>query len=90
MIRTILTTFALIFLAELGDKTQLAVFAMASRDNPWAVFIGAGAALLASTVLAVVLGYALPRLLPDSSTRVIHYIAGGLFIIVGAWTIWKA
>ncbi len=90
MIRTILTTFALIFLAELGDKTQLAVLAMASRNNPWAVFIGAGAALLASTVLAVALGYALPRLLPDSSTRVIHYIAGGLFIIVGAWTIWKA
>ena len=81
MIRTILTTFALVFLAELGDKTQLAVLAM---------LIGAGAALLASTVLAVVLGCTLPRLLPESSTKVLHYIAGGLFIIVGAWTIWKA
>lgn len=90
MIRTILTTFALVFLAELGDKTQLAVLAMASRDSPWGVFIGAGAALLASTVLAVVLGCTLPRLLPTSSTRILHYIAGGLFIIVGAWTIWKA
>ena len=90
MIRTILTTFALIFLAELGDKTQLAVLAMASRNNPWAVFIGAGTALLASTVLAVVLGFALPKLLPDLSTRILHYIAGGLFLIVGAWTIWKA
>ena len=90
MIRTILMTFALIFLAELGDKTQLAVLAMASRNSPWAVFIGAGAALLASTVLAVVLGCTLPRLLPASSTRVLHYIAGGLFIVVGAWTIWKA
>ena len=90
MIRTILTTFALIFLAELGDKTQLAVLAMASRNNPWAVFIGAGAALIASTVLAVVLGCTLPKLLPGSSTRIIHYIAGGLFVIVGIWTIWKA
>jgi putative Ca2+/H+ antiporter (TMEM165/GDT1 family) len=90
MIRTILTTFALIFLAELGDKTQLAVLAMASRNNPWAVLIGAGTALLASTVLAVVLGCTLPRLLPESSTRVLHYVAGGLFLIVGAWTIWKA
>jgi len=90
MIRTILTTFALVFLAELGDKTQLAVLAMATRNTPWAVFVGAGAALLASTLLAVALGYALPRFLPESSTRILHYIAGGLFIIVGAWTIWKA
>ena len=90
MIRTILTTFALIFLAELGDKTQLAVLAMASRNNPWAVLIGASAALVASTVLAVVLGYALRKLLPESSTRILHYIAGGLFLIVGTWTIWKA
>jgi len=90
MIRTILTTFALIFLAELGDKTQLAVLAMASGKSPWAVFIGAGAALLASTVLAVVLGCTLPKLLPASSTRILHYIAGGLFLVVGVWTIWKA
>ncbi len=90
MLQTILTTFGLIFLAELGDKTQLAVLAMASRTNPWAVFIGAGAALLASTVLAVVLGCTLSRLIPASATRIIHYIAGGLFIVVGAWTIWKA
>jgi len=90
MIRTILTTFALVFLAELGDKTQLAVLAMATRNTPWAVFVGAGAALLASTLLAVILGCTLPRILPESSTKILHYIAGGLFIIVGAWTIWKA
>jgi len=90
MIRTILTTFALVFLAELGDKTQLAVLAMASRSSPWAVFVGAGAALLVSTLLAVVLGCTLPRFLPASSTKILHYIAGSLFIIVGAWTIWKA
>lgn len=90
MIRTILTTFALVFLAELGDKTQLAVLAMASRSSPWAVFVGAGAALLVSTLLAVVLGCMLPRFLPASSAKILHYIAGGLFVVVGAWTIWKA
>ena len=90
MIRTILTTFALVFLAELGDKTQLAVLAMATKNNPWGVFIGAGVALLASTTLAVVAGWLLPRFLPASATRILHYVAGGLFILVGAWTIWKA
>lgn len=90
MIRTILMTFTLVFLAELGDKTQLAIFAMASRSSPWAVFVGAGAALLASTLLAVMLGSMLPRLLPAWSTRILHYIAGSLFIVVGVWTIWKA
>ena len=90
MIRTILTTFALVFLAELGDKTQLAVLAMATRSSPWAVFVGAGAALLVSTLLAVALGCTLPRFLPASSTKILHYIAGSLFVIVGAWTIWKA
>jgi len=90
MIRTILTTFAFVFLAELGDKTQLAVLAMASRNSPWLVFVGAGLGLLASTLLAVVVGHALPRLLPASSTRILQTIAGSLFIVVGAWTIWKA
>jgi Ca2+/H+ antiporter, TMEM165/GDT1 family len=90
MIRTILTTFALVFLAELGDKTQLAILAMATRNSPWAVFAGAGAALLVSTLLAVVLGCTLPRFVPASSARFLHYAAGVLFIVVGAWTIWKA
>ena len=90
MTRIILTTFALVFLAELGDKTQLAVLAMATRSNPWGVFIGASAALLASTGLAVILGCTLPRVLPESSTRIMHVIAGALFIVVGAWTIIKA
>ena len=91
MLRTVLTSFAVIFLAELGDKTQLAVVALASQSkSPIGVFIGAGCALLASAGLAVLLGCNLPRLVPDSATRIIHYAAGALFILVGAWTIWKA
>jgi len=91
MWKVALTTFWLVFLAELGDKTQLAVLALASRsESPWGVFLGAGSALLLSALLAVGLGYALARLVPESATRIIHYVAGGLFIVVGAWTIWKA
>ncbi len=90
MLRTVLTTFALVFLAELGDKTQLAIFVLSTRGRPWAVFIGAGGALLASTLLAVILGYTLPRFVPVSATRILHYIVGGLFVFVGAWTLWKA
>lgn len=91
MLQTALTSFGLVFLAELGDKTQLAVFALASRTRaPWAVFVGAGAALLVSTALAVALGSLLSRILPASATRVLHYVAGSLLVLVGAWTIWKA
>jgi len=91
MWRIALTTFWLIFVAELGDKTQLAVLALASRsESPWAVFLGAGSALVLSALLAVGLGYALARIVPESATRVLHYGAGALFIVVGAWTIWKA
>ena len=91
MLREALMTFGLIFLAELGDKTQLAVFGLASRSgSPWGVFLGAAGALILSTVLAVALGCLLPRFLPESATRIMHYIAGALFIVVGAWTIWKA
>ena len=91
MLRTVLTTFGVIFLAELGDKTQLAVVALASQTkSPLGVFIGAGCALLASAGAAVLLGCNLPRLVPESATRIVHYAAGGLFVLVGAWTIWKA
>ena len=51
------TTFGMVFLAELGDKTQLATFCLAADCDPkLSVFIGAGAALLLSTLIAVVFG----------------------------------
>jgi len=91
MLHTVLSTFGLVFLAELGDKTQLAVVALASQTkSPLGVFIGAGSALVVSALLAVLVGWNLPRLLPQTATRIVHYVAGGLFVLVGAWTIWKA
>ncbi len=91
MLKIVLSTFALVFLAELGDKTQLAVFTLAAETtSPWGVLIGAGIALLLSTLLAVLLAVAVHHLLPDAWTKWIRVGAGALFILVGAWTIWKA
>jgi len=86
-----LAAFALIFLAEFGDKTQLAVLALASKgDSPLGVGIGAGIALLLTTGIAVGVGHTIGRFVPAAATGFVHYIAGGLFIAFGIWTIWKA
>jgi len=86
-----LAAFAIIFLAEFGDKTQLAVLALASRGgSPVGVAIGAGAALILTTLIAVGIGGTLGRFLPEPATHIVRYAAGALFIAVGAFTIWKA
>jgi len=60
--RAVGSTFALLFVAELGDKTQLAVITMAAKsDRPWSVFTGAVAALAVVTLLGVVGGQAACR-----------------------------
>ena len=91
MLQTARSTSALLFLAAFGDKTQPAVVALAIRTrSPLGVLIGAGSAPLVSALLAVLRGCNLPRLLPESATPVAHYVAGGLFVFVGAWMTWKA
>jgi putative Ca2+/H+ antiporter (TMEM165/GDT1 family) len=76
------STFAMIFLAELGDKTQLAIFSFAAGSrSAREVMIGAGGALLLTTLLAVLVGSTVGRVVPVDAMR---YIAGGLFIIFGA------
>ena len=84
-----LTVFSTVFLAELGDKTQLATVLYAA-DRPSAklvVFLGAAAALVTTSAIGVAAGglvaeYVSPRLL----TRV----AGVGFIALGAWTLVRA
>jgi len=75
------STFTLIFLAELGDKTQLAAFAAtAGSKSPWSIFAGASAALVLSTLLAVLFGDTIQRWVPQ------HYLklaAGVLFVVFG-------
>ena len=80
--KLLLTTFGSIFLAELGDKTQLATLSFATgRNTLLPVFIGSSLALVTSSLLASLLGNALTRVLP---IRWVHLGAGLLFIVLGA------
>ena len=80
------TVFATVFLAEIGDKTQLATFLFASDRQAalWIVFAAASAALVASTVIAVLAGTALSRVVDPKTLQI---LAGVGFIAVGVWTL---
>lgn len=81
--------FGTVFLAELGDKTQLATVLFASKEsvNLLSVFVGASLALLVATGLAVVAGALIEQYV---DTRYLSYAAGAGFIIIGIWTIVQA
>ena len=84
-IKVLLTTFGMIFLAELGDKTQLATFSFAAENSSrLAVFIGAASALVLTSLLAVVGGSIITKWI---SPNIIRIGAGALFIILGCWMI---
>ena len=77
-----LTTFGILFLAEFGDKTQLAVLTMtAQTSRPIAVFLGAIVALSGVTLLAVIFGHLVQQWIPR---EIIGKVAGVLFFVVGA------
>jgi putative Ca2+/H+ antiporter (TMEM165/GDT1 family) len=75
------TAFATLFLAELGDKTQLAVITMtSSTESKVSVFVGAALALVAVTLLGVVFGGVLSQYIP---TEWLQRIVAAAFIIIG-------
>ena len=82
------TVFITVFLAELGDKTQLATLLYASdgKISKWTVFFAA-AALVLTTALGVAGGAILSR---HVSEKALHWVAGLGFIAVGVWTLVKA
>jgi putative Ca2+/H+ antiporter (TMEM165/GDT1 family) len=83
----LLSTFGLLFLAELGDKTQLAVIAQTCRyRRPWAVFLGASLALAVITGLGVVAGQLTGRLIPGQWVR---WVAAAGFVVMGVWLGWE-
>lgn len=80
--RLILTTFGIIFLAEMGDKTQIAAMTMAAtKQRPWEVFIGASLALVAVSAIGIIVGSLLSEHLPLTW---IKRAAGAAFIVIGA------
>ncbi|MBI3892233.1 MAG: TMEM165/GDT1 family protein [Candidatus Wallbacteria bacterium] len=75
------STFAAIFLAELGDKTQLATMAVAAgSQSRVTVFFGAASALVATSLLAVLAGDIVTRWMPEAYLR---RAAGALFVVLG-------
>lgn len=82
------TVFVTVFIAELGDKTQLAtlLFATDKEVNKWVVFIGASLALVATSALGVIAGAVISQFI---SERTLHVIAGIGFVVVGLWTLFK-
>lgn len=83
------TVFATVFVAELGDKTQLAtmLFAAKGAASKWQVFAAASLALVVSTALGVLAGELIGRFV---SEKALHWIAGLGFLAIGAWTLWRA
>lgn len=83
------TIFGAVFIAELGDKTQLAtmLFAADKEVSKYLVFFAASAALIVASAIGVLAGSLLSEFI---SEKVLHYIAGIGFIAIGAYTLYSA
>jgi putative Ca2+/H+ antiporter (TMEM165/GDT1 family) len=83
------TVFGTVFLAELGDKTQLAtvLFAAKGAASLWTVFIAASAALVVTSAIGVAAGAVVTQFV---NPKHLSYAAGVGFIAIGAWTLYTA
>jgi putative Ca2+/H+ antiporter (TMEM165/GDT1 family) len=88
-LRFVATVFATVFVAELGDKTQLAtlLYSADERNSKLAVLLGASVALIMSSAIAVLAGGFVSRYV---SATVLSWLAGIGFIAIGVWTIARA
>jgi len=79
------STFITIFLAEMGDKTQLVTLLMsAESQSPWIVFMGAALALIATSLIGVSIGYWLSKKLAPET---LDFSVAILLLIITAWLI---
>jgi putative Ca2+/H+ antiporter (TMEM165/GDT1 family) len=83
------TVFVSVFVAELGDKTQLATMLFASDKDAskLTVFLGAALALVLSSAIGVAAGSLISQYV---SAKTLQYVAGIGFVGIGLWTLWKA
>ena len=88
-VKVLLTVFATVFVAELGDKTQLAtmLYAADREVSKLTVFLGASLALVLASGIGVIAGSLLSEYI---SEKVLQYIAGAGFILIGIWTLVRA
>jgi putative Ca2+/H+ antiporter (TMEM165/GDT1 family) len=87
--KVLLTVFLAVFIAELGDKTQLAtmLFAADKEVSKLTVFIGASLALIAASGIGVLAGGLISEYV---SEKHLQFVAGMGFIAIGIWTLLKA
>jgi putative Ca2+/H+ antiporter (TMEM165/GDT1 family) len=85
-VKQLVVIFLSVFIAEVGDKTQLAtmLFATDASVSKTGVFLAAASALVLSTLLAVVAGGAVSKVVPESTLKI---AAGVGFVVVGVWTL---
>ncbi len=87
-IRVFLTVFTTVFIAEIGDKTQIATMLFASNNDVsrFTVFLGSSLALIAASAIGVFFGSVASNYINE---KYLHYIAGVGFVLIGAWMICK-
>lgn len=85
MLKTFFTVFFTVFLAEIGDKTQLAtmLFASEAKVSKWVIFAGSALALTLAAAIGVIVGAQLERFV---APRTLKLVAGAGFVVIGLWT----
>ncbi|MEY2745970.1 MAG: hypothetical protein RL112_1012 [Planctomycetota bacterium] len=82
------TVAGTVFLAEIGDKTQLATMTFAAQGaDKWSIFLGSSVGLVAAAGVGVLAGAILARWVEPA---VLTRVAGVAFVAIGAWTLWKS
>lgn len=83
------TVFAVVFIAELGDKTQLAtmLFAADKQVSKFTIFVGASLALIVASAIGVLAGGLVAEYV---SEKYLRWVAGVGFVVIGFWTMFKA
>jgi len=86
MFKTLLAVFTSIFIAELGDKTQIAVLLFSTNKdiNKVLVFISASLAMTIATLIGVIVGSKIGIFIPE---RILKIVAGAGFIAIGIWVL---
>jgi putative Ca2+/H+ antiporter (TMEM165/GDT1 family) len=88
MWRVFMTVFTTVFIAEIGDKTQLAtmLFSGEAKVSRWVIFAASASALTLAAAIGVIVGAQLERFV---SPRTLRMVAGVGFIVIGVWTMAK-
>lgn len=88
-IKLLAMVFGTVFLAELGDKTQLATLLFSTKESVSlvTVFVGASLALTLATAIAVIGGSFISQYVDP---KYLSYAAGLGFVLIGIWTVWRA